>query len=44
MGGTNILEAKGDDLVAIAGEFDHEGSLALILGVHTDLIVPRERV
>ena len=44
VGGTSILKAKGHDLVAITGEFGHEGGLALIPGLHTDLIVSRDKI
>jgi len=37
---TNILEAKGHDLVAVARELDPKSGLALISRVHTNLIVP----
>jgi len=37
---TSILETERHDLVAVAKELDHEGGLALISGMHADLIVP----
>jgi len=42
--GANILEAKGHDLITVAGELDHKGSLVLVSRVHTNLVVPRERI
>jgi len=42
--GINVFKTKGHDLVTVASKLDHKGCLTLVLRVHTNLVVSRERI
>jgi len=44
VGCDSVLKPEGHHLIIIIGELCHEGSLALISGVHMDLVIPQEGI